>query len=382
MFRYALNNLFAKKVRTVLSLVLLAMVLAGTIGLISLSSGMRSSVTSALTKLEGIAVIAKGSADPIFSTLPASLVEKVAAVEGVKVAIPEIWGIVIQLDGTSPLTKGWFSAAAFGGLDPEGIEKVEGGGLYGRALVAGRFLRKGDRKVAVMSRKLAREYGKRLGGSAKINGVSFEIVGLYHTGSMFLDQSVLMPIDDARKLKNMQASAVSVIYAEPLDSSKESLQRTAASIQTLAPGIEAKTKYDWHEDFNKVLGSLDAFFTAQSAYIAILGMIIVLLTMTMSVMERTREFGILKAVGWTRKDVMFLVILESVLLGATAGFLGCFAGVLSTEVIGAFMPYEPLVPFFLVIVTFTGGIVLGLLGGLYPAYRASSLNPVEAIRTE
>ncbi|MHC4778053.1 MAG: ABC transporter permease, partial [Planctomycetota bacterium] len=238
MFRYALNNLFAKKVRTLLCLILLTMVLAGTIGLISLSSGMRSTVSNSLKKIEGIAVIAEGSADPIFSSIPLALVERVQALDGVSVAVPEIWGIVARLDEESPLTKGWFSAAAFGGVDPERAEKLREGGLYGSAVEGGRFIRPGDKRVIIISRKIAQEYDKKLEDKAKINGVTFEVVGIYHTGSMFLDQAILMPLEDARKLKGMGESVISAIYVEPEDTSKEALTRIASEIRALSPGIE------------------------------------------------------------------------------------------------------------------------------------------------
>jgi putative ABC transport system permease protein len=381
-FRYALNNLFSKRVRTLLCLVLLTMVLAGTIGLISLSSGMRSTVTTALKKLEGIAVIAKGSADPIFSTLPVSLGEKIRDLEGVSAVSPEIWGVVARLDGESPLTKGWFSAAGFGGIDPSIVEDLRGGGLYGKSVVEGRFLQRGDERTVVMSRKIAQEYGKKLHDEVEVNGVRFKIVGFYHTGSLFLDMALLIPVADARRIKGMSDTWVSAFYVETEDQSGSTLKEVAEKIEGLSKGIDAKTKHDWHKDFGSILGNLDAFFTAQSAYIAILGVVIVLLTMTMSVMERTREFGILKAVGWTRADVMRLVMLESLLLGEVSGILGCVMGVISATVLGYVLPYKPQVPVLLVLATFFGGLFIGFCGGIYPAFRASSLNPVEAIRTE
>lgn len=380
--RYALGNLFAKKVRTLLSLVLLTMVLGGTIGLISLSSGMRHTVSTTLSRVEGIVVISRGSADPLFSTLPLSVADRVAALEGVRCAAPEIWGVVTLLDGASPLTKGWFSAVAFGGFDPASMARARGGGLYAKALVEGRFLDPSDGRTVVMSRKLAREYGKSLGDEVAVNGVPFRVVGLYETGSMFLDQSLIMTLPQARALLHKDPAAVSTVYVETEDPSREAVEAMARRIEAMDGGLAAKTKYNWNQEFGAILANLDAFFTAQSLYIALLGMVVVLLTMTMSVMERTREFGILKAVGWTRGDVMRLVLVESLVLGGAAGVLGCAAGLVSARILGRFLPYEPLVPPLLVAVTFAGGLLLGLCGGLYPAWRAASLHPVDALRYE
>jgi putative ABC transport system permease protein len=343
---------------------------------------MRTSVSSTFKRLDGIVVISKGSADPLFSTIPAELGDKIRDLEGIRAVAPEIWGVAVLLDGTSPLTKGWFSAVAYGGFDPALMSRARGGGLYAKAMEAGRFLREGDGRTVVLSRKLAAEYRKKIGDSLNINGVDFKIVGTYHTGSMFLDQSLLIMLEQARMLLNKDENAVSTFYVETDDPSEAAVRAYAARIEGLVDGVSAKTKFDWNKDFGNILGNLDAFFSAQSAYIAVLGVVIVLLTMTMSVMERTREFGILKAVGWTRSDVMKLVILEAVFLGGAAGVMGCGAGILSAAVLGSLLPYKPIVPPLLVVVVFGGGVFLGLVGGLYPAYRASSLNPVEAIRTE
>ncbi len=382
MLRFALGNLFAKRIRTILSLVLLTMVLGGTIGLISLSSGMRGSVSTTFMRLDGIVVIAKGSADPLFSTVRSSLVAEIRGIEGISASTPEIWGLVVLLEGRSPLTKGWFSAVGYGGFDPETMKQARGGGLYGKAIVEGRFLAEGDADAAVISRKLAYEYKKGIGDAIAVNGMRFSVVGIYHTGSMFLDQSIIVPLAKAREMHKMREGTVSTVYVETEDASEGSVRAAAARIAALSPDIEAKTKYDWHKEFSAVLGNLDAFFTAQSAYVAVLGIIIVLLTMSMSVMERKREFGILKAVGWTRSDVMRLVLLESAFLGACAGVLGCAAGAASARLLGEFLPFKPLVAPWLVSLTFFIGVFLGVCGGIYPAFKAASLDPVEAMRTE
>ena len=119
----------------------------------------------------------------------------------------------------------------------------------------------------------------------------------------------------------------------------------------------------------------------------IVGGIVVANTMVMSIYERTREIGTLRALGWTGKRILSQVMQESVLLCLLSALFGCvgavalLSGLAAIPFAGGFMlrpAWEP--------GTFVGAIsltiVLGLLGGLYPAWRASRLQPVEALRYE
>jgi len=103
-------------------------------------------------------------------------------------------------------------------------------------------------------------------------------------------------------------------------------------------------------------------------------------TMLMSVRERVREFGVLRATGWTKGDVFRLVLAESALLGAAGGVAGSALGFLSSAVTASVVPIKPDVPPSLVLGSALAALVLGAVGGLYPAVYASRLDPIVAIR--
>ena len=156
---------------------------------------------------------------------------------------------------------------------------------------------------------------------------------------------------------------------------------TASASETEMP-LEVRTAEDWAREFEKFSSDLDVFLlimTSIGVTIAVLGIVN---TMLMSVTERIIEFGILKANGWADGDVLRLIACESALLGISGGVLGCLFGWGGTLIINARWPTRlhlyaspGLLAFSLAF-----SIVVGILGGLYPALWASRMRPMDAIR--
>jgi putative ABC transport system permease protein len=132
--------------------------------------------------------------------------------------------------------------------------------------------------------------------------------------------------------------------------------------------------------------AMDGMMAAISFLAVAVGGIGVLNTMLMSVLERTREIGVLRALGWRRRRVLGMIINESLLLGLLGGLVGILVAYGLTfllnqiPMIGSILtPKWELVIFLRAVAV---ALLLGLLGGLYPAYRATRLQPVEALRYE
>jgi putative ABC transport system permease protein len=384
MLRFALENLRVRKVRTGLSLAGLAVAVAGVIGLVSLSAGITATLRGSLQMLTGVVVMRNGSIDPIFSSIPASLAEEIEAMPEVKATAREVWLLATTIDGQPTLTKGMMTAAGCGGMHDADRATLSEGGFYRSHLTEGRWVRPGETDSMVISEKLAADYAKRVGDPIEVRGRQFTLVGLYHTGSLFLDQACIMPYETAREMHGFSEAICSTIYVEAVDGSPEGLERVAAAIQAKFKdrGVEAITPKKWLDHVAGLLTTLDVFLLAVSSFACIVGAIGVVNTMLMSVTERVREFGILKAVGWTRADVAKLVVVEALGLGVFGGAVGSLLGLVVVELLKGLLPFEPLAPPWVVAVGFVGSIVLGLVGGMYPAWRAASMDPVEAIRWE
>jgi putative ABC transport system permease protein len=156
----------------------------------------------------------------------------------------------------------------------------------------------------------------------------------------------------------------------------------AASSASSVSSIEVRGSTDFAARFEEFSADLDLFLTIMSAIGVTIAVLSIVNTMLMSVTERIIEFGILKANGWSRYDVLKLITSESAALGLAGGAFGCLVGWGATEVINSIWPARVhlvatpgLLLFGLVFST-----VLGVIGGLYPALWAMRMMPMDAIR--
>jgi putative ABC transport system permease protein len=146
--------------------------------------------------------------------------------------------------------------------------------------------------------------------------------------------------------------------------------------------VEVRSADDWAERFEQFTGDLKLFLTIMTSVGVTIAVLSIVNTMLMSVTERTIEFGILRANGWTRRNVMSLVTWESAVLGACGGVVGAIGGWAAVQVLNRIWPERlhlhaspMLLGFALVLST-----LLGMLGGIYPAWRAARMSPMDAIR--
>ncbi|MCS7198401.1 MAG: FtsX-like permease family protein [Candidatus Bipolaricaulota bacterium] len=209
-------------------------------------------------------------------------------------------------------------------------------------------------------------------------------MGVYETGNLLKDGGALLPLRTLQKLKNRPSELTVILVPVHQGFSVEDVmtrveREYAGSLITLHSA----------EEFNRNYQSV-RLVRAGSWLISLLALIIggigVMNTMIMAVFERTRELGILQAVGWRHGRVLRLILGESLALGALAALVGMFLGwgvaravTFLPQVRGLISPvYAP------ELFAHALGIALGvgLIGGLYPAYRASQISPHEALRYE
>lgn len=382
MYKFAFKNLWLKKTRSLLALIGLSIAIVGVIGLISISGGIRATVTDVLGKMEGVTVMQKDVIDDIFSSISLDDADDIRSFPEVKVVAPTVSGMASNIEGKGKELQ----ASPFGGMiiymgvDPSENLKLKRGSLYNPDVTKGRFLKPGDKYNAVIGQTVATDYKKSVGTSIEFNTEKFRIVGIFETGSQFTDNMIFIPISVAQDLAGKESDFVSTFYVElknPADSEK-----LATKINFRFDNLEAKTGSGYSEDIGSMISNLDMFFLVISSVAIIVGAIGIINTMLMSVMERTREFGILKAVGWTSDDILKLIIFESFFLGIIGGLAGCTLGWVATQGLSIVLPFKLYASPTLILSAFALAMILGVVGGIYPAWRASKLDPVEAIRYE
>jgi putative ABC transport system permease protein len=163
----------------------------------------------------------------------------------------------------------------------------------------------------------------------------------------------------------------------------EAVAATTARLQAAAPEAVFTATAELGAT-NDIVGLLDAIAWATSAIALFMGAVIVANTLTMAVTERTQEIGLLSAVGWSRSRILRMILLEGLVLGTIGGVIGCAAGaaaaywIASLPVIGGFL--EPEATPMLILQVFLCIVLLGCVGALLPAWRASRIQPAEALR--
>jgi putative ABC transport system permease protein len=136
------------------------------------------------------------------------------------------------------------------------------------------------------------------------------------------------------------------------------------------------------DTFNKITAAFFIVMIALSSVGLMVGGVGVVAIMMISVTERTREIGVRKALGATRREIMFQFLVEAATLTLVGCIVGMAAGALIAWVVRSFTPIPATVPFLSVVAAVVASILTGVLFGLYPASKASRLDPVEALRYE
>jgi putative ABC transport system permease protein len=429
MHRFALDNLRSRPVRAILSIIGLAVAIGGMVGLFSVAGGINNLVSKTFSMIPGILVQERGAPIPIFSTLPADWQKEIEKVEGVSIVNPEVLVRVNILENKPVISPPRFLV----GLDIPTRNKLKDT-IFGEKVVEGRFLNESDIGTTntVISRPIALATKKKLGDHIRANGNDLTIVGIYECGSLMLDTNLLMDLGVVRKLARYDSGSVSCYYVETKPGHKQkdigkriealfqgrTLKRDAATTEnplasllsgfglsgsTTAPPsdskpdqaanastgneppvspVESRSADDWADRFEEFTGDLNFFLTLITGVGITIAVLSIVNVMLMSVTERTIEFGILRANGWSRKNVMSLVTMESAVLGVVGGFFGSIGGWIAVQIINRTFGERAQLhaSLFLILFAVVFSTVLGILGGLYPAWRAARMSPMDAIR--
>jgi putative ABC transport system permease protein len=376
---FALRNLVRNRARSALALLGLAGSTAGVVVLVAISFGARRMISDAMSLARGVMVLEENAPDPLWSRgVPADLEEKLARVPGVTAAVPEVWHLAFSIDGKPSLARGVTNMTALLGTDPDKHARLRGGGVFGRSLVSGRFFKKEETDGALISTHIAQTYKKELGSTIKVLKQKFTVTGIFETGTP-IDNVILVQESRVREVSEIAPESVSSLYLEIAPEANPDDVALRAK-EVVPAGVETRSTTRWGRDVNGLLSTLDPYLAAVSFVAGAIGALGVVNTMLMSVRERVRELGVLRATGWTRGDVFALVLMEAAFLGAAGGALGAVGGTLAAATAGQLLPIKPDAPPSLALASLATAVVLGALGGLYPAIYAARLDPIAAIR--
>jgi putative ABC transport system permease protein len=274
-------------------------------------------------------------------------------------------------------------------------------------IVAGRFYTQPEeeagRPVAVIDSSTAEDLFAPLdavGRNFRIGSQSFEVVGVYKAPpNLFASlggNRIFVPFNTARKylLKDVRWITFDdliwvTVIARPVSGLSRAIDQVTGRLRALrglGPGDESNfdvvTQEEMNNLWNQLTAALFAVMFALSSVGLMVGGIGVIAVMVVSVTERTKEIGIRKALGATRRDIMWQFLVEAATLTTVGGAFGLAIGGAIAWILNRFTPVPAVIPIWSIIMAITAAAFTGIVFGLFPAVRAARLDPVQALRWE
>lgn len=255
-------------------------------------------------------------------------------------------------------------------------------------ILQGRRFRDGQQEV-MLGELLAGSLNKKVGDTIDLQGSSFTVVGIFRSGSALEAGAIIMPLDQMQSLSGMSGKVTAFhVQLKPAPSGVSPAQwkqQAEDAVQAALPGLRAVPAAERASNNQLVvLAHAAAWGTSLIALlVAALG---IANTMAMSVFERTKEIGVLRAMGWSRRRVMALILIEAAALGVAGGAVGVLLGWGALLALGALPQTASIVSSALPVRTLLDGLIMAILVGVaagsVPAWRGAQLSPVEALRHE
>lgn len=388
-----LKNLLRRKARSLFAVLQIAVAIAAFVSIYGVTQGLRAQFYRiGQVFAYDLIVMRRGAPSPIFSTISPEQLEAVRAVEGVRAA--SALGIQFLAHPARPQPVGFVA------LEP-------GSELMSRyRIVRGRPLSPDDRDAVVVGRLMAEQLGVDLSALApdglrgdpprlELVGWTCRVVGIFESPLEevpFLSGMGIMPLKTYRETFGRPVNLVAAHLAPGrralrIADVQEGLRlgrALAPRIDAAVPGLKANTIEDFLDGFKQV-AIVDGFALAISLLAALVSVIGVTNTMLMSVFDRTKEIGLLRAVGWSRWRILRVIEAEGAILSLAGGALGIPIGLgliraSSLVLEGGWLEVRLDLRIYAAAVGVA--VFIGLLGSFYPAARAAALQPTEALRYE
>jgi putative ABC transport system permease protein len=394
-FRIAFRNLRSRGTRSFLTVLGIFIGIAAVVSLVSMGTGLKNFMDDAYSKVgyDKIMILpgvggtmgAGGISIEPFTSKDVKIIERV---RGVDMVMPLIMSLV-TIEHAGQERKGFI------GVIPNHLTDDVVGKMFGYYVTHGRPLRTSDRDAIVIGTEFVGDmYDKpvRMHSKLTVRGHEFKVVGLLEAiGAVQKDSTIYVPWDKGKEVLGV-GDEVSMIYATAKNGFD--VEKVAADIREELEDSRGK------EDFAvNTLATMSAM--VMSAMLAVQGLIIgmaaislvvggigIMNTMYTSVLERTQEIGILKAVGARNGDIMMIFLIESGMLGTVGGVLGCMVGVGLGLLMGigaragGISAMQPDLGVHLWIGSIAFSFIVGSASGLLPAMQAANLHPVDALRYE
>lgn len=368
---FVVKSLLRQPARSSFTAIGIGLAVAATVSLVGISSGFERSYYNLYAR-RGIDLVVQrsGRTQQLGNEMDQAFEDRIRELPGVYQVIGGLVDVVSfeEADLFVVLVNGWpADSPLFGDL----------------TLESGRRLTGDDENQAMLGRVLAGNLGKRVGDKIGLYGQDFEVVGIFESSNVYENGSVIVTLPVLQRLTDRPHEVSGITVQADPRAGKEEIEQLKKRIEALDPGLSALATGEFVASINQIRVSR-AMAWITSTVAMVLGGIGVLNTMAMSVYERTREFGLLRALGWPRRRVVRTILVESALLAITGATAGSAVGMVLPKLLGKLRAMsgliegniEPVV----VLQGFAIALVMAFAGAAYPAYRGASLRPIDALR--
>ena len=402
-FNLAYKNIKERMSRSILTLLGIAIGIMAIISLMGIGEGMNVAVEGELSSLSDTIIVNVGEGFSIFSggqleDTGEYLTERdITDLE----RIPGVKEVNTQLTGMASLSFNGDGNSVFVSVTGMNIESMNL--QYGIAdLAEGNLLNLGDQSKILIGYDVAHDYFDNdisIGSRVKINGKKFFVNGIFSQqgfgGVSSNDDLVLLTSRDFQKAtgeSNIYSATATVYNVNEIESVVLEIERVINENHGEDDFASATSMSSILDSIQSIMGIMQTVLIAIASIALVVASIGIMNTMLTSVMERTREIGIMKAIGATNKDIMSIFIIEGLLLSLVGGLSGIIIGIFGSQGIAVLLsnmgpgmggtPLEPVITYMAIALGLSVSMIVGIISSLYPAWKAARMSPIEAVRYE
>lgn len=378
----ALKSIKGNKVRSFLTMLGIIIGVASVIVMVAIGQGSTEEVQDQIGSLgTDVLTISITGSDTVFKEDDAN---EIKAVSGVKEIASAVSGRVTVKKGRTN------TQVSMIGTTSSYLE------VRNLKLQSGRFIADLDNdnhsKIAVLGSDTAQTLfglGDPVGQSVKVNGTSYKVVGVLQSIGSSLgtsgDSTIIVPLSTGQRLSSTSNIGTVYVKAENEEMITFTMNRIEQAIYMIigdADSYSVTSQKDLRETALSVNETMTLMLGGSAAISLIVGGIGIMNIMLVSVSERTKEIGIRKAIGAKRRDILLQFLIEAIVLSSFGGIIGTVLGVISAQIFTSITGTAVTYSISVILSAFVFSLLVGVIFGVFPANKASKLDPIQALRYE